>query len=112
MTLLLGIPLFLFPYVLHQVIEPYVKTHQLNINLNTYNIAGLLFIPVVIFHVAMAYLKPAQSKAHIEQYTWNAKMLRLPKAETEGIDRPWYQSLILWWAVVTAMFVIIYIVFW
>jgi hypothetical protein len=39
-------------------------------------------------------------------------MLRLPKAETEGIHRRWYQSLILWWAVVTAMFVIIYIVFW
>jgi len=112
MTLLLGIPLFLFPYVLHQVIEPYVEAHQMNINLNTYNIAGLLFIPVVIFHVAMAYLKPAQSKEHVERYTWNVKMLRLPKAETEGIHRPWYQSLILWWAVVTAMFVIIYIVFW
>jgi len=110
-TLLLGVPLLLFPFSLHQWVEPYAEQHHWQFNLNTYNIAGLLFIPVVGFHVAMAYLRPAQSPEHVRQQTWNLKMLRLPRDETSEC-RPWYRNLVLWWAVVTLMYVGIYATFW
>ena len=110
MTLLLGIPIFFFPYILHQWVEPYAEAHQWSFNLNTYNLAGILYIPVVLFHIIMAYLSPAPEKEMVDRLSWNIKMIRLPEKE-KGIY-PWYKSLILWWAVVTAMFVGIYIVFW
>jgi len=99
-TLLLCVPLLFLP----------LSLKHWKVQINTYNLAGLLFVPVVTFHVIMTYLKPAQSAEHVKRWTWNRSMLKLPR--NEGEHYPWYKNLILWWIVALIAFVSIYIMFW
>jgi len=100
-TLLLCLPSTLLPYFLH----------RFNVQMNAFNIAGLLIIPVIVFHIAMAYLKPAPSRQIVDKWVWRWSMLRLPKAITTG-HYPWYKRLFLWWLVLLIVYVVLYIVFW
>ena len=100
-TLLLCLPLTLLPYFLH----------RFDINFNAFNTAGLLLIPVTIFHVAMAYLKPAPTQEKIDKWMWKPSMLRLPKDETAG-NYPWYKRLLLWWVVLLIVFITLFAIFW
>ena len=68
-------------------------------------------VPIVVFHVAMSYVRPAPEPAKTSQWIWKPHMLFLPTAEKAG-PNPWYKSLILWWALVAAAYVVIYIIFW
>jgi SSS family solute:Na+ symporter len=100
-TLLLCIPMTLLPAVLK----------ALRIDVNSFVLAGMLLIPIVIFHVAMSYVRSARPAEETSQWIWSPGMLLLPAEEKIG-SSPWHKNLILWWAVVAAAYVAIYIVFW
>jgi SSS family solute:Na+ symporter len=99
-TLLLCIPMTLLPFVLH----------QLDIDYNAFNMAGLLLLPVSLFHVTTAYLAPRPSKA-VERWLWKPAMFRLPPEITEAGYR-WYENLALWWILLLAVFVALYVALW
>ena len=100
-TLLLCVPMTLLPALLKAL-------HQ---DVNSFNLAGILLVPVTVFHVATAYCKPAPDRAVTTAWTWKPGMARLPAGE-KAAHRGWYQNLILWWALVAAAYVAIYTVFW
>jgi hypothetical protein len=70
-----------------------------------------LLIPIVAFHVAVSYLHPAPEPARVDQWLWKPRMIFLP-AEEKVRPNPWHRNLILWWALVAAAYVAIYIIFW
>jgi len=100
-TLLLCLPMTLLPAVLK----------MLHWDVNSFNLAGMLLLPVIAFHVATAYRRPAPSPAVVDRWIWKPHLLFLP-AEERAQPRPWYRSLILWWAVVATIYVVLYVVFW
>ena len=100
-TLLLCIPMTLLPAVLK--VLPW--------EINSFNLAGILLLPVVAFHVAAAYVKPAPSAEIVERWIWKPHMIFLPKEDGLG-RRPWYKNLVFWWALVAAIYVTLYVIFW
>ena len=104
-TLLLSVPMTLLPAVL-TVLE---KTWDIKVN--AFNLAGILLFPVIAFHVVMTYQRPAPAPEVTEKWMWKPSMIRLPKKEPAE-KYPWYKSLILWWSLVFAAYVYLYVVFW
>jgi solute:Na+ symporter, SSS family len=100
-TLLLCIPMTLLPAILE----------MLHIDVNSFVLAGILLIPVVAFHVAMSYARAAPEPARVNQWIWKPRMLHLP-AEEKARSKAWYKNLVLWWGLVAAAYVVIYIIFW
>ncbi len=100
-TLLLCIPMTLLPATLK----------ALRLNVNSFVLAGVLLIPVLIFHIVMSYLRPAPAVQQTSQWIWKPNMLFLP-AKEKITSHSWYKNLILWWAVVAAAYVAIYVIFW
>jgi len=100
-TLLLCIPLILLPALLQAV-------HWKG---NSFNLAGILIAPVIAFHVLVTYLRPAPSAEVVQNWIWKPHLLFLPPEERLA-PRPWYASLILWWALVAAAYVTLYALFW
>jgi SSS family solute:Na+ symporter len=98
-TLLLCVPLTMLP----------VLIHQLKIEINSYNIAGLLLIPVTGLHILMAYLTPAPDRQKIDRWVWKPSMVWL---ESPQAAQRWYRNLLLWWIVLLVIFVGIYAWFW
>ena len=100
-TLLLCIPMTLLPAALK----------VLHWDINSFNLAGILLAPVIAFHVAAAYFRPAPTADVIDQWVWKPHLIFLPAEE--GIEpRPWYKNLILWWGVVAAAYAALYLIFW
>lgn len=83
----------------------------LHFDVNSFVLAGILLIPIVAFHVAMSYMRTAPEPARVSQWIWKRHMLFLPTGEKVG-SNPWYKNLLLWWAMVAAAYVAIYIIFW
>jgi SSS family solute:Na+ symporter len=100
-TLLLCIPMTLLPATLK----------ALHVDVNSFVLAGVLLVPVVIFHVALSYLHPAPPAEPTTRWIWNRRMLFLPPQE-KARPRPWHNNLILWWTLVAAAYAAIYIIFW
>jgi SSS family solute:Na+ symporter len=100
-TLLLCIPMTLLPAILK----------MLHVDVNSFVLAGALLVPVVAFHLAVSYMRAAPEPAKIHQWIWKRHMLYLPTEEKAG-SNPWYKNLLLWWGLVTAAYVAIYIIFW
>jgi hypothetical protein len=100
-TLLLCIPMTLLPAVLQ----------VLHLKINSFNLAGILLAPVIAFHVGMTYLRPAPPASVVERWIWKPHLFFLPPEERLA-PRPWYMSLILWWAVVAVAYVALYTLFW
>jgi hypothetical protein len=84
---------------------------MLNIDVNSFVLAGILLIPVVAFHVVTSYMRAAPEPAKVSQWIWKRHMLFLPTSEKVG-SKPWYKNLILWWSLVAGAYVAIYIIFW
>ena len=80
-------------------------------DINSFNLAGILLGPVVAFHVAAAYFRPAPSAEAVDRWVWRPRLIFLP-AEEKAKPRPWYKSLVLWWGFVAAIYVTLYVVFW
>ena len=100
-TLLLCIPMTLLPAVLK----------MLHIDANSFVLAGILLIPVIIFHVMISYIRAAPEQTRVSQWIWKRKMLFLP-AEEKADYNPWYKNLLLWWGLVAAAYAVIYIILW
>lgn len=100
-TLLLCIPMTLLPALLK----------VLHVDVNSFVLAGILLIPVVLFHIVMSYVRAAPPHDKVSQWIWKPNMISLPAEEKTG-PSPWYKNLILWWALVAAAYVVIYVVFW
>ncbi|UCD53060.1 MAG: sodium/solute symporter [Phycisphaerales bacterium] len=100
-TLLLCIPMTLLPAILR----------ALHVDVNSFVLAGILLIPIVIFHIAMSYVRPAPAGERTSQWIWKPDMLFLPAEEKVHLHS-WHKNLILWWALVAAAYVVIYVVFW
>jgi SSS family solute:Na+ symporter len=100
-TLLLCIPMTLLPAVLQ----------ALDLKINSFNLAGILLIPVIAFHIATTYFKPAPPAAVAERWIWKPHLLLLPPQERSAC-RPWYAKLILWWSLVAAAYITLYALFW
>ena len=79
--------------------------------MNAFNIAVLLIIPLIVFHITVAYLRPAPSRQIVDKWVWRRSMLRLPEAITAG-HYPWYKKLLLWRLVLLIVCVGLYIIFW
>ena len=84
---------------------------MLSVDINSFVLAGILLIPVVAFHVAASYMRAAPEPDGVSQWIWKRHMLFLPAAEKAAAN-PWYKNLLLWWAIVAAAYVVIYIIFW
>jgi SSS family solute:Na+ symporter len=100
-TLLLCLPMTLLPALLK-------VCHW---DINAFNLAGILLAPVIVFHVAITYLRPAPSAAVVERWIWKPHMVFLPAQEI-GARAAWYHSLILWWSLVAGIYVVLYTIFW
>ncbi len=100
-TLLLCIPMTLLPAVLQ----------ALHWKVNSFNLAGILLIPVIVFHVVTAYLKPAPPASVVAKWIWRPHMVFLAAEERAGLY-PWYRSLVLWWALVAGIYMVLYALFW
>jgi SSS family solute:Na+ symporter len=100
-TLLLSLPLLFLPFLLR----------SLNIEMNSFNVAGLLLIPVTGFHVLIAYLGQPPPAEVIQRWTWKPSMLKLPAAELPLRYRA-YKRLFLWWLVLVVIFTFLYVVLW
>jgi len=100
-TLLLCIPMTLAPALLQ----------VLDWDINSFNLAGILLVPVIAFHVAATYARPAPPAEVVERWIWKPHMVFLPSQEKAG-RYPWYKSLILWWALVAGVYVALYLIFW
>jgi SSS family solute:Na+ symporter len=100
-TLLLCLPMTLLPAL----------KQTLDWQINSFNLAGILLVPVIAFHVFTAYLRPAPSAEVVERWIWKPHMVFLRQEEKLG-PTPWYRSLVLWWAVVAGLYVVLYVIFW
>ena len=100
-TLLLCLPMTLLPFVFR----------ILKIDVNDFNMAGILLVPVAIFHIIMSYLRPAPDPQEIDKWIWKPSMLR-PLTNTKTDRYPWYKRLILWWIILLAIYVTLYVMFW
>jgi len=100
-TLLLCIPMTLLPAVLK----------AMGVDVNSFVLAGILLVPIAAFHIVTSYLRPAPTPDKVSQWIWKPNMLYLPADEKAG-PHPWYRNLVLWWAMVAAAYVAIYVVFW
>jgi len=100
-TLLLCVPMTLLPAVLQ----------ALHVKINSFNLAGILLAPVIAFHIAATYFAPAPPASVAEKWIWKPHLFFLPPEERLA-PRPWYASLILWWALVAAAYITLYAIFW
>jgi SSS family solute:Na+ symporter len=101
-TLLLCLPMTLLPALLR----------GLHWQVNSFNLAGILLVPVVIFHVVMAYLRPAPPAAVVERWIWKPHMVFLSPEEMAGRRYPWYQRVLLWWILLAGTYLVLYFIFW
>lgn len=100
-TLLLCLPMVLLPFIFK----------ILNVDVNDFNMAGLLLIPVAVFHIVMTYLGPAPDPVEVDKWIWKPAMLK-PLRSDDSAPYPWYKRLLLWWSVLAVVYVTLYILFW
>jgi hypothetical protein len=80
-------------------------------DINSFNLAGILLVPVIVFHVVTAYLRPAPQADVVDKWIWKPHMVFLRKEEKTG-GYPWYKNLALWWAIVAGIYITLYTIFW
>ncbi len=102
-TLLLSFPLTAVPFV--QKFHPFLPTAIKNIY-----VLGLLVLGLcigLVIGISMFTAPPPAEKTY--GLRWKPAMLRLPVGT---LKRPWYKSVVLWWAIFVGMFVAIYAWLW
>ncbi|MHC4122599.1 MAG: sodium:solute symporter family transporter [Planctomycetota bacterium] len=101
-TLLLCIPLTIFPFFREKfgIMEDW----------NSFNLAGIMLVPVTLIHVILAYLAPAPTQEQIDKWMWKKSMFRISK---DIVDKgyPWYKRLTLWWIILFIIFATLFITF-
>lgn len=93
--LLLTLPMFFVPYAVR----------QLGITMNIYNLAGILWICLLVF--AIIYMLLFSQKPKIEQQSIDAEIPELVVP-----PMPWYKSIAFWLSVMVLAYLTVYIIFW
>jgi len=78
---------------------------------NIFNLSGIIFILSALLMVVISLLTRPADPDQLKVTIWKRKMLKLPEEETK-YGYPWWKRIGLWWAVLVAIFVIIYIKYW
>jgi len=104
-TLIGCFPLFFLPYIIPRIETAY------NTSINEFNVAGVIFIIMLVFMVVLSLATPPPRPEQIEGLVWRPSMMRLP-AEELALGYPWYKNLWLWCFIWVALMLFIYAKFW
>lgn len=102
-TLATSFPLVALVYI--QKVHPFLPKP-----IDNFYVFGLFVLPasiLLMIVISLVTSPPPPEKAY--GLLWRPAMLRLPAT---ALARPWYQSIVLWWALFIAMFVAIYTWLW
>jgi len=100
-TMLLSFPMFLVPYLLR----------LFQVRMNVFNFSGIVLAFVILFLLIMSAVTARTATEPPEGYIWRAAMRRLP-AHLFPDGYPWYKRISLWAALMTFIYLIIYIIWW
>ena len=102
-TLLFALPMLVVVYLR----QFYGILEQINI----FNLSGIIFLLSLLLMVVISLFTKPTDPERLKLNIWKRDMLRLPEAETKR-GYPWWKRVGLWWIIMVACFVIIYIRFW
>ncbi len=100
-TLGLCFPMFILPYLL-RIFE---------VEMNTFNIAGVVFVLSLLFMVLVSRWTEAPDPAKIASVMWRRSTLDLPR-DILAAGYPVYRWVSIWWVITIAIFVGLYIKYW
>jgi len=80
-------------------------------DVNIFNLSGIVLIISLVVMVVISLLTKPTDLERLKTTTWKKEMLRLPEEEMKG-KQPLWKSPTFWWAIMVAIFVLIYIKFW
>ncbi len=80
-------------------------------DVNIFNLSGIVFVLSAVLIVVISRLSRQPARAGMETMLWTPGLVLRPGRENDS-DRPWWRSVSLWFGIVVALFIGIYIVFW
>lgn len=108
-VLLIGIPLGAF---IQLVLVPNVFAdhiiHAYSLD-NFYVVGGITQLFCVVIMIVVSLNTKPRAVSEISSLVWSPRLLKLPFNETE---RPWWQSVWLWWGLMATIYIILYILWW
>ena len=78
---------------------------------NIFNLSGVIFLISLFLMIVISVLTKPVAAAQLVSTIWHPNMLRLPEEEMKS-GYPWWKRIGFWFAVLVAIFVVIYIKFW
>jgi SSS family solute:Na+ symporter len=100
-VMLMSFPMFLMPYFLR----------LFQIKMNVFNFSGIVLVLVILFVIIASAITSKTTTRSIEGYIWKYSMRKLPDALfTDGY--PWYKRVSFWAAVMTLIYIVIYVIWW
>jgi len=79
--------------------------------INIFNLSGIVFVISLLIMTGVSLFTRPTEPERLKATIWKRQMLKLPEEETKH-GYPWWKRIGLWWTIVVAIFVIIYIKFW
>ena len=79
--------------------------------INIFNLSGIVFVISLLIMTGISLFTRPTEPERLKATIWKRQMLKLPEEETKH-GYPWWKRIGLWWTIVVAIFVIIYIKFW
>lgn len=108
-VLIAGIPLgALIQFVVIPALFPQTVISAYGLN-NFYVIGGVTQAVCVAIMVGVSWYTQPRAVAEITGLMWTPKLLKLPENEP---DRPWWQSVWLWWGMLAIIYLVLYILWW
>lgn len=105
LTMAASFPLAAVPFV--QKMQPFLPRQIENI----YVFGLLVLVACVVFMVVVSLLTTPVPSERTEKLHWTSALLKLP-ASVAASKPHWYQSIVLWWALLVGVFAVIYYVLW
>ena len=99
---------FIIEVILGGVFSGYFKDYGIP-HLHFFYVGGIGEVIVIIGMVIVTLMTAPPDQSKISRYIWNINLLR---TYDEGVRRPWYQQLKLWFGVVTVIWLYLYWRFW
>ena len=101
----MSFPLMLVPYI--QKVHPFL-TGSLE---NMFVFGGVVFLASIALMIVASLVTRPSSPEKAEALHWSLAMLRLPDS-LGAAAYPWYKRVGLWWFVLGAVYVVLYVTFW
>jgi hypothetical protein len=83
--------------------HPYIRA------LHFFYVGGIGEVIIIIGMIAITLATAPPDPAKVSRFIWRPQMLQ---AFDEGVRRPWYQQVKLWYGVVTVIWLFLYWRFW